>query len=102
MLAHLELLPKKLQKPKLLNHSRKVVTKKEYTARSEQEAKIFNSKHGEIQDKLEAILNGLGKYKRIKKEQGFKNHNYQIFFDFYFHQDALQDLNYWDLHILCH
>jgi hypothetical protein len=76
--SHSELLPEELQKPKLLDHSGKVVTKKEYVARTQEEAKVLNSKHGEIQNKLEERLKNENKYKLIKKENGFEKFNYKI------------------------
>ena len=78
MQAHPELLPKQFQLPKLLENSRKIVTKKKYAARTYEEAKTFDSMHGEIQEKLKEILEQERDYRKIIKEGGFKNYKYQI------------------------
>ncbi|MBP5697635.1 MAG: hypothetical protein J6X11_13470 [Treponema sp.] len=78
MQSHPELLPKQFQLPKLLENSRKIVTEKEYAARTYEEAKTFDSMHGEIQEKLKEILEQKRNYRRIIKESGFKNYKYQI------------------------
>ena len=41
-------------------------------------AKTFNSRHGEIQEKLKEILEQERDYRKIIKEGGFKNYKYQI------------------------
>lgn len=76
MQAHPELLPKQFQIPKLLENSRKVVMRKKYAERSYEEAKVFNSRHGEIQKKLKQELGA--NYKCIDLEKGFENYKYQI------------------------
>ena len=76
MQAHPELLPKQFQIPKLLENSRKVVMRKKYAERSYEEAKVFNSRHGEIQEKLKQELGA--NYKCIDLEKGFENYKYQI------------------------
>ena len=78
MQSHPELLPKPSQKPVLLVDSRNVVTKRKFKPRIISESKVFNSKHGEIQNRLEKELKQTKMYESINKENGFENRSYQI------------------------
>ena len=78
MHAHPELLSKQFKIPKLLKNSRKIVMEKKYAACTYKTAKTFNSRHGEIQEKLKEILEQERDYRKIIKEGGFKNYKYQI------------------------
>lgn len=76
--THSELLPEHNLIPRLVNKSRKIVVTKKYKERAPQDAYMFNTRHGEIQSRLEQILTRSKKYKYITLESGFENLNYQI------------------------
>ena len=69
---------KRSVKPVLKSTSSKVVTKKYYAAKTAQQEKSFNTKHGELQEKLKNKLDKENNYKSVKLENGFQNYAYQI------------------------
>lgn len=65
-------------KPVLKKTSSKIVTKKYYTAKTAQQEKYFNTRHGMLQKILKNRLEKENNYISVNLENGFQNYDYQI------------------------